>query len=79
MTLIVTYRLVGIVRFRFYCRTIQKNYRVSSAFVCCYFPGATKNLYKKRFKGLACLFCDIHSLNEFTTTMGELGITVTYC
>jgi len=48
-------------------------------FVCCYFPGATRNLYKKRYQGLACFFCDIHSLNEFTTTIDELGITVTFC
>ena len=65
MTLIMTYRLVGIIRFRFYCRTIH--------------PGATRNLYKKRYQGLACLFCDTHSLNDFKNTMDELGITVTYC
>ena len=39
MTLIVTYRLVGIIRFRFYCRTIQKNYRVSSALFVAIFQG----------------------------------------
>ena len=79
MTLIVTYRLVVIIRFRFYCRTIHKNYRVSSALFVAIFQGLPEYFYKKRYQGLACLFCDIHSLNEFTTSMDELGITVTYC
>ena len=75
MTLIVTYRLVVIIRFRFYCRTIHKNI-VSWLLCLLLFPAATRNFYKKRYQGLACLFCDTH---EFMTTMDELGITVTYC
>ena len=40
MALIVTCRLVGIIRLiRLYCRTIQKKYRVSSALFVAIFQG----------------------------------------
>ena len=50
MTLIVTYGLVGIIRFRFYCRTIQKNYRVSSALFVAIFQGLPEIFIRSALK-----------------------------
>ena len=44
MTLIVTYRLVVIIQFRFYCRTIHKKYRVLAALFVTIFQGLPEAL-----------------------------------
>ena len=56
MTLIVTYRLVGVIRFPFYCRTIHKNYRVSSALFVAIFQGLTEIFIRSAIKGQRAYF-----------------------
>ena len=50
MTLIVTYRLVVIIRFRFYCRTIHKKFRVLAALFVTIFQGLPEIFIRSAIK-----------------------------
>ena len=50
MTLFVTYRFVGIIRFRCYCRTIQKHYRASTALLVAIFQGLPEIFIRSAIK-----------------------------